>query len=119
MNVRISGGNTSVFFTLLSAGMRMDISKYDYDLWEKVDWTVIYKLSEEQSVVGLVATGIEWLKCNNPQFVIPQEWSLQFIGSTLQLEERNKAMNAFVASLISKMRAEGIYTLLVKGQGIA
>lgn len=119
MNVRISGGNTSVFFTLLRAGMWGDISKYDYDLWKEVDWAVIYELSEEQSVVGLVAAGIEWLKCNNPQFIIPQEWALQFVGQTLQLEQRNKSMNAFVASLISKMRSAGIYTLMVKGQGVA
>ena len=119
MNVRISGGNTSVFFTLLRAGMLGDISKYYYDLWKEVDWAVIYELSEEQSVVELVAAGIESLKCNNPQFIIPQEWALQFIGQTLQLEQRNKEMNQFVARLVSDMRKAGIYTLLVKGQGIA
>lgn len=30
-----------------------------------------------------------------------------------------KAMNAFVASLIERLRAEDVYTILVKGQGIA
>ena len=72
-------------------------------------------LAEEQSVVGLVTVGLERVK----DVKIPQEWSLQFIGQTLQIEQRNKAMNAFVASLIKKLREAGIYTLLVKGQGIA
>lgn len=50
---------------------------------------------------------------------VSQEWSLQFIGQTLQIEQRNKAMNAFVARLFEKLRENDIYALLVKGQGIA
>lgn len=50
---------------------------------------------------------------------VSKEWALQFAGQTLQLEQRNKAMNAFVASLIEQLRKENIYAILVKGQGIA
>ena len=50
---------------------------------------------------------------------MPQTDALQFAGQTLQVEQRNKAMNAFVASLIERLRAEDVYTILVKGQGIA
>ena len=35
------------------------------------------------------------------------------------IEQRNKAMNQFIAELVQAMRKMGIYTLLVKGQGIA
>lgn len=82
---------------------------------EDIDYSSVMQLAEEQSVVGLVTAGLERVE----DVKIPQQWSLQFIGSTLQLEQRNKSMNAFVALLISKMRTAGIYTLLVKGQGIA
>ena len=82
---------------------------------EDIDYSSVMQLTEEQSVVGLVTAGLERVE----DVKIPQQWSLQFIGSTLQLEQRNKSMNAFVALLISKMRAAGIYTLLVKGQAIA
>lgn len=82
---------------------------------EDIDYSSVMQLAEEQSVVGLVTAGLECVT----DVKIPQQWSLQFIGSTLQLEHRNKSMNAFVASLISKMRAEGICAVLVKGQGIA
>ena len=50
---------------------------------------------------------------------VPQILALNISGEVLQLEQRNQAMNAFIASLINKMRTAGIYTLLVKGQGIA
>lgn len=82
---------------------------------EDIDYSSVMQLAEEQSVVGLVTAGLERVE----DVKVPQQWSLQFIGSTLQLEQLNKAMNAFVALLISKMRAAGIYTLLVKGQAIA
>ena len=91
--------------------------------WEYVDWEEVYRLAEEQSVIGLVAAGIEtvqgeWLKVHGSSLV-PQEWALQFIGQTLQIEQRNKAMNEFVARLIELLRKNDIYAVLVKGQGIA
>lgn len=79
------------------------------------DYASLMQLAEEQSVVGLVTAGLEQVKDSQ----IPKEWTLQFIGCTLQIEQRNKEMNAFIADLISRMRKAGIYTLLVKGQGIA
>ena len=79
-------------------------------------WNAVYRLAEEQSVVGLVAAEIDTL---SPSERPPQQVVLQFVGQTLQLEQRNKAMNEFVARLIEKLRENDIYALLVKGQGIA
>ena len=104
---------TEASFALLRAG-----------LWEKevrllpygeVDYNEIMRLAEEQSVVGLVAAGMEHVSDTK----IPKQDLLQFIGQTLQIEEQNKAMNYFIGVLVDKMRNEGIYTLLLKGQGIA
>lgn len=105
--------NQQVFYTLLKAG-----------LWEKevcfasygdIDFSKVYQLAQEQSVIGMIATGLGQMN----DVRIPQEVSLAIAGEVLQLEQRNKAMNAFIASLIDKMRSAGIYTLLVKGQGVA
>ena len=114
MKTKVSlDNNTQVFFELVRAG-----------LWEKevqlapygeIEFSEILKLATEQSVVGLVAAGLEHVK----DVKIPQEWTLQFIGSTLQIEQRNKAMNEFVEKLITLLRKNDIYALLVKGQGIA
>ena len=111
--MRELNNNAAAFLELVRAG-----------LWEKeallasygrIDYATIYSLAEEQSVVGLVTAGLEQVKDVN----VPQEWTLQFIGGTLQIEQRNKAMNGFVEKLISMLREAGVYTLLVKGQGIA
>lgn len=93
-------------------------------LWEKevqltsfgqIDFNEVYRLAEEQSVVGLVAAGIEHIS----DLKVPQALVLQIVGQTLQLEQRNNAMNNFIAEVVDKMRKNDIYTLLVKGQGVA
>ena len=101
------------FFALLRAG-----------LWEKevglahcaeVDFSKILCISEEQAVVGLVAAGLEHMN----DLHVPKEVALSYVNQTRQLERRNAAMNSFIGKMVEKMRDEGIYTLLVKGQGIA
>lgn len=104
--------NHETFIKLLQAG-----------LWERevkipagsnVDWGQIHRLAEGQSVVGLMAAATEHVK----GMTIPQEWALQFIGEALVIEQRNKAMNAFVGELIERLQEAEIRALLLKGQGI-
>lgn len=85
------------------------------------DWNSVYQLAQEQSVQGLVLQGIERFKSHiyNSKLEIPQVLLLQWIGEVRLIEERNKKMNTFVAELIERLRKADIYTLLVKGQGIA
>lgn len=84
-----------------------------------IDWGEVYRLAEEQSVIGLVSAGLDWFKVNDSRFMVLQTVALQFIGQTLQIEQRNKAMNNFIADLIMKLRKADIYAILVKGQGLA
>lgn len=102
-----------VFFELLKAG-----------LWEKsvrllpygeIDFSAVLDLAEDQSVVGLVAAGLEHVADLKPA----KKDVLQFIGRTIQMEQQNQAMNYFIGVLVDKMREAGIKTLLVKGQGVA
>ena len=104
------------FFELVRAGLFPGNDARILAHGVPVDWQEVYRLAEEQSVVGLVAAGMDTLP---PSERPPQQVVLQFVGQTLQLEQRNKAMNAFIAGLIERLRREDIYALLVKGQGIA
>ena len=105
--------NTSTFLSIVQAG-----------LWEKSIrleslnkdcFTEVSRIAEEQSVIGLVAAGLEHVREHN----VPQECVLQIIGQALQLEKRNSAMNDFIRVIIDRMRSDGIYTILIKGQGVA
>ena len=118
------GDTQKMFFTLARAGLWEDI-KYNGDRINNqcspfsfsVDpnWQVVYRLSEEQSVVGLVAAGIEQVQ----EVKVPPTIALKFASGALRLEQRNIAMNEFVAKLFEHLRREGINAILVKGQGIA
>ena len=110
------GLNQQQFLELVRAGLFPGTGARILAHGVLVDWNAVCRLAEEQSVVGLVAAGIDSLP---PSERPPQQVVLQFVGQTLQLEQRNKAMNAFFAGLIERLRREDIYTLLVKGQGIA
>ncbi len=104
--------NQQAFFALVRAG-----------LWEKevrllpyggIKWSEVYRLATEQSVLGLILAGLE-----HSEVKPPKELLLQWIGEMQVIEQRNKAMNQFIANLVAKLREADIYTLLVKGQGIA
>lgn len=104
---------TGAFFPLLKAG-----------LWEQgvrllpyfpLDFDSLYQLADEQSVVGLIAAGLE--RVTDVKVTKPQ--ALPFLKKVFSLEGRNSEMNGFIEVLIRKMQGEGIETLLVKGQGIA
>ncbi len=113
----IAPNNIDAFYALLRAGLWENRDKFNVSgikFQGPVDWDEIYQLAEEQSVVGLVLAGIE-----HSNVKPPQELLLQWIGEVQMLEQQNKAMNSFIAELVEKMREADIYTLLVKGQGIA
>ena len=101
------------FFALLRAGLwgrEITLSEIG-----KIDFKLLYDLSEQQAVIGLIAGGLEHVV----DTIIPKDIALQFAGQALQLERQNAAMNVFIHDLVEKMREEGIESLLIKGQGIA
>lgn len=109
----VTDNNKKAFITLVRVGLwekEAQLSQYG-----KVDYEEIMRLAEEQSVVGLITAGLEHVK----DVKVSQVDLLQFIGQSLQLEQRNQGMNVFIAEITRKMKDAGICTLLVKGQGIA
>ena len=105
--------NQQAFFALLKAGLwETEVRLTSYG---EIKCAFLFTIAQKQSVVGLVSAGLERVVDTK----VSKEWALQLAGQTLQLEQRNKAMNAFVASLIEQLRKEDIYAILVKGQGIA
>lgn len=101
------------FFALVRAGLWSD-GNPEIRIDGTTDWQEAYRIATEQSVLGLVLAGLE-----HSDIKPPKELLLQWIGEVQLIEQRNKAMNVYIAELIEEMRSDGIYTLLVKGQGLA
>ena len=68
---------------------------------------------------GFVLEGVEELRAKNIELNVLKALLLQWIGEVQVIEQRNKEMNVFLASLLEKLKAAQIKALLVKGQGIA
>lgn len=111
--MRSLDNNTQAFLALVRAGLWE--TEVRLEPYGEIDFNVIYRLAQEQSVVGLVAAGLEHIV----DLKAPKEIALVFVGEALQHEQRNNAMNHFIGGLIEKLRAVGIYAVLVKGQGVA
>lgn len=103
----------TVFLELVKAGLWGN-GNLDMRIDGTTDWQGVYRLATEQLVLGLVLDGLEHSDVKPPQVLL-----LQWIGEVQMIEQRNKEMNVFIAELIEKLRQADIYTLLVKGQGIA
>ena len=106
--------NKEVFLTLVGAGLWEDCETVG-DERLAVCWAEVLRLAEEQSVLGLVAAGVEKLTA----YSLPLTEKLTLLGKCQLIEQRNSAMNRFIAELIARVNKNGIYALLVKGQGIA
>lgn len=78
-----------------------------------MDFAKVLRSAQEQSVVGLIAAGLERVSDLKVSF----EMSMWIAADVLQMEQRNQAMNEFVAGLMRQLRDAGVNALLVKGQG--
>jgi len=104
--------NTQAFLALIRAGLwEQEVRLLPY---QDIKWQEVYRLATEQSVLGLVLAGLE-----HSDVKPPKELLLQWIGGVQQIEQRNKAINGFIADLIDRLRKEDVYCLIVKGQGVA
>lgn len=111
--------NQEAFIALVRAGLWEDSQKFSVEgleLGDSVDWEEVYRLASEQAVLGLVLAGIDYLPIDQRP---PKVELLQWIGEIQMLEQQNQSMNHFIGELMDKMCKEGIYALLVKGQGVA
>lgn len=105
--------NQEAFLALVRAGLWEKEARFS--LYNHVDYAAIRSLAEEQSVIGLVTAGIEHVA----DIMVPQVEVLQFVGSTLQIEQKNKELNSYLEELTELLRKNDVYAVLVKGQGIA
>ena len=103
----------NVFFALLRAGLWERPVELAPDL--QVDAEELYRLAEEQSVMGLIAAGWEHWEHRK----LARKETRPFMVASMSQEGHNSAMNEFVRKLFGQMQEASLFPVLVKGQGIA
>lgn len=103
----------SAFFALLKSGLwEQSVQLLPY---EPLDFDALYQLADDQSVVGLLAAGLEHVEDRK----VTKPEAVAFLKKVFSLETRNSAMNSFIENVVLRTRQAALYFLLVKGQGIA
>ena len=82
---------------------------------EATDWSRIVEIAKQQTAIACTADALSHL----PKDLVPHDLRLQLIGSVLSVQRANEAMNRLLPQLFSLLKAEGIRTWLLKGQGLA
>ena len=103
------------FLELLKAGLwgsQPDLTVFGKD----TDWTAVYQLAKEQTVIGVITDGLS---------ALPKEYHgarptmMQFFARTMNLEDENRKMNGFVPQLMTQLERKGVHSMLLKGAGVA
>lgn len=105
--------NNNVFLAFVRAGL-WEIGAQQLS-FEEIDYSEVMSKARVQSVVGLVAAGLEHVE----DFKETQPDVLEMVGQALLIEKRNIEVNTFIPKIVKRLKKDGIDALLVKGQGVA
>ena len=107
------------FFELVCAGLweelKFEVEGLKFKDFHSADWNALLQLAREQSVVGLVAAGLDHITDGQ----VPHGWAFQVVRKALSLEQHNRAKNVFLNELMDDLGGAGVHALLMKGQGLA
>lgn len=107
----------NAFLTLLQSGLwGRDPVTEDFAGLSDEEWDEIFRMSGRQTVTGIVFDGI----CRLPEESQPSE--RQFAGWVVavdRIESGNRRMNAALKELAALFAGNGLWPVLLKGQGIA
>ena len=81
-----------------------------------IDWPAIYRISREQTVVGLIADAIGTLPA---EMMPPKAIAQRFAIDKLSIERSHQQLNTALNTIVQFLNAQGIPHVLLKGQGVA
>ena len=104
------------FLELLRAGLWGTPANPALFKQEATDWKQIYRIAKEQTVQGIVADGIETLPKENWP---PKEIMFKFMMVKVKTSQMYSLLNTTLCQVVNALNAEGIPSVLLKGQGVA
>ena len=104
------------FLELLRAGL-WGVAPYpNHFKPDSTDWRAVLRIAKEQTMVVVVTDGIELL----PKELWPsKEAMMKLAMMRLKTEQAHRLLNSTLAQIINALEAEGVHSVLLKGQGIA
>lgn len=103
------------FFSLLRSGL-WDSPIADSLFAESVDWEYILAIAKMQTVTGVVFDGISNL---SSRLQPPSDVMRKLYQTVIRIEHSHELLNKRLTEIVPKLQLEGIYPVLLKGQGVA
>ena len=104
------------FLELLRAGLWGVAADPEIFKPDSVDWKAVLRIAKEQTMMVVVADGIETL----PKELWPaKEAMMKLAMMRIKTEQAHRLLNSTITQIVNALEAEGVHSVLLKGQGIA
>ena len=103
-----------VFFKLIQISIGESIK--DFPKLDSTQWHMLYTLSHQQAIVGVVFNAVEKLPDEKRP---PRELVLKWIVATERIKQLNYHLNIIAPKIESQFRNHNFQSCILKGQGIA
>ena len=104
------------FLELLRAGLWGTAADPENFKPDSVDWKAVLRIAKEQTMMVVVTDGIETL----PKEMWPsRETMMKLAMMRVRTEQMHGLLNSTLAQIVNALEAEGVHSVLLKGQGIA
>lgn len=82
------------------------------------EWENIYEEAQRQAIAGILLEGVQRLMVYGEGFMVnfPKDLMLQWIGMTLQIEQRNALTTKVCGEVVGQMEKDGLRCCVLKGQ---
>ena len=104
------------FLELLRAGLWGVAADPDDFRPDSVDWRAVLRIAKEQTMMVVVTDGIETLP---KELWPPKEVMMKLAMMRLKTEQAHRLLDSTIAQIVKALDAEGVHSVLLKGQGIA
>lgn len=104
------------FLELLRAGLWGVAADPENFKPDSVDWKAVLRVAKEQTMLAVVADGVETLP---KELWPPKEVMMKLAMMRLKIEQTHVLLNSTIAQIVRALDAQGVPSVLLKGQGIA
>ena len=104
------------FLELMRAGLWGVAADPDNFKPDSTDWRAVLRIAKEQTMMVVVTDGIETL----PKELWPsKEVMMKLAMMRVKTSQAHQLLNSTIAQIVAALEAEGVHSVLLKGQGIA
>ena len=104
------------FLELMRAGLWGVAADPDNFKPDSTDWRAVLRIAKEQTMMVVVTDGIETLP---KELWPPKEVMMKLAMMRVKTSQAHQLLNSTIAQIVAALEAEGVHSVLLKGQGIA